>query len=76
MRKEIIDCDYSLLKGRIKKIYGNQESFADVLGRTVTQVSNKLNGKADFTVTDVKRWCSLLSIPVDEIHKYFFCEEV
>lgn len=63
---------YNKLRGRIIEKYGTQEKFARELGVSKNSLSLKMNGKTSFSQDDVKRWCELLSIKMDDIGDYFF----
>lgn len=64
--------DYSELKGRIKSKFGTQEAFARAIGLSTVTVSNKLNGKVDFSQSEIKNSCKALEIPLSEVDIYFF----
>lgn len=63
---------YSKLRGRIKEKFGTQEAFAKAMNMNYTTLSNKLNGKTEWTREEIERACTLLEIPVLEIPAYFF----
>lgn len=63
---------YSKLRGRIREKYGTQEAFAKAMNMNYTTLSNKLNGKTEWTREEIERACTLLEIPVQEIPAYFF----
>lgn len=64
--------EYRKLKGRIYEKYGNQHNFANAVGITPTQLSNKLSGKSGFSQKDMSKWASLLDISIEEYPEYFF----
>ena len=64
--------DSSKLKGRIKERLGTQDVFARQMGLSSAAISNKLNGKTEFTQGEIKEACRLLSITHEEIGVYFF----
>ena len=69
---EYIWFDYSKLRGRIKEIFEFEVTFAKALGMSKTSLSMKLNGKGDFTQSEIMKACNLLDIPNEEINVYFF----
>lgn len=64
--------DSSKLKGRIKERMGTQKVFARQMGLSSAAISNKLNGKTEFTQGEIREACRLLLITQDEIGAYFF----
>lgn len=67
-----IQYDYSKLKGRITEVLGSRGKLADEMGISRTQMSKKLNNKAQFSRKDINKIVDILRIPVDQIHLYFF----
>lgn len=63
---------YASLRGRIRAMYGTQEAFADDVGMSPTTLSAKLNGKTDWTRSEIEKACQLLDIQPEEIPAYFF----
>ncbi len=68
--------DYSELRGRIKARYQTQDKFALKLGISSASLSDKLNGKSDFSHNEIIKSCKLLEIPTKAIPLYFFTERV
>lgn len=68
--------DYSLLKGKIKEKYDTNKDFAKVLDMSESTISYKLSNKVGFSQEEIMSWSMLLSIPVEEINKYFFTIKV
>lgn len=66
------DFEYRKLRGKIIEIFGTYGSFADTLNQSAVTVSNKLNGKTQFSQDDIVSWCDALSIPFSEAGTYFF----
>ena len=64
------------LRGRIIEKYGSQVDFANQIGSTDVTVTNKLNGKYDFSMPDIIKWCKALEIGKDEVGAYFFADEL
>lgn len=68
--------DYSKLLGRIKECGMTQEDLASVIGVSATTLSFKLNNKAFFKQTEIKKICEVLEISKEHIGEYFFALEV
>ncbi len=68
--------DFSALKGEIIKTYGTRKKFAEAMGMTQSNLSNKLNGAVKWSHVEIYKAQELLSIPDDKIHAYFFKREV
>ena len=64
--------DYSKLLGLLKERGVNQAELAEVIGISPTTLSLKINGKADFKLSEIKRICSFLEISAEKIGGYFF----
>ena len=72
-RQNVSNIELKELKGKIKASdYSRLVDFAPRIPITVSTLSKKLNGKADFTTTEICRACKELHIPKEEILKYFF----
>lgn len=73
-RKEsaIMSANYSKLRGKIKEVYGVQDSFAAAIGMDRSTLSLKLNGKSDWTREEIVKSCHALNIPFTEVSAYFF----
>jgi len=71
-KEELMDFNYSKLKGRIVEKFGTQGKFAEALGVNQMTVSRKLNGENAFTRKDMLIWAELLSIDRADIGSYFF----
>ena len=66
------DFKYAKLRARIKEKYGTEGNFAKELGITQMSVSRKFNDKTQFSSEDIRTWCELLEIPIEEAGLYFF----
>lgn len=66
---------YPDLRGRIRSRYVTQAAFAASMGLSECVVSQKLNGRSEWTSDEIRRACTVLGIPAEDIHLYFFCEE-
>ena len=63
---------YAKLRAKIREKYGTEGKFAEALGTTQMTVSRKFNDKTQFSSEDIKRYCALLDIPLEEAGQYFF----
>jgi len=66
------DFKYAKLRGRIREKFGTEGKFAEALGISSISLSRKLNGGTQFKSKEIKKWCSLLDIPIEEVGLYFF----
>lgn len=74
-KKEVcITYNYSKLLGKIKEIYNTQEKFANALGIGRVSLSQRLNGKLEFSQNEILMATELLSIKKKDIPLYFFTE--
>lgn len=64
------------LRARIMEYYGTQENFADAMDMGRITLNTKLNGKSDWTASEIVKACKLLDIPMVDAWLYFFTEEV
>lgn len=67
-----MDFKYAKLRGRIREKFGTEGKFAEALGTTQNTLSRKFNDKVQFSSEDIKQYCSLLEIPLEEAGVYFF----
>lgn len=67
---------YNKLRGKIKEVFGPQDSFASALGMNPSTLSAKLTGKTDWNRREVELACQVLGIPMEEMHLYFFSPTV
>lgn len=70
--------DFSELCGRIIARYGNYAKFAETIGMSRAQLSERLGNKRPFKPEEVYLICSaeVLDIPADEIGKFFYTQKV
>lgn len=61
-----------MLKGRIIAKGFTQADIARKLGISKTAFNNKLNGKSEFTASEIKTLVTVLDI--DDVAAYFFCQ--
>lgn len=64
--------DYAKLRGKVRTHYSTQAAFASALGISECSLSQKLNGHTEWTAEEIRKACTLLEIPPEEIHIYFF----
>lgn len=58
---------FGKLKERIKRTYGTQQAFAEVMGIDKATLNAKLNGNSDFTLPELKKIGSIFGIEINEI---------
>lgn len=68
--------NYAKLLGRIKECGYTQKTLAEKIGINQGTMSEKLNNKFAFTVTEMDAIRKVLNITKKEIGDYFFAEEV
>lgn len=68
--------DFSELRGRIIAKYGTCNAFAEAIGMSRSQLSDRLNGKINFQLNEIYTICDLLDIPATEIGRYFLTPKV
>lgn len=66
------DFKYLKLRARIKEKFGTEGNFAEALGISQNSLSRKFNDKIQFSSNDIRTWCELLEIPIEEAGIYFF----
>lgn len=64
--------DYSLLRGRIVEKFGNNYTFAYMMGMSERSLSVKLNNKRKWNQQEMEKACELLDLDLSEIPAYFF----
>lgn len=62
----------SKLRGRIIEKYGSKKAFRETVKRSVSFVSQYLNGKLYLDQRIIDEWSDALDIPGSEIPVYFF----
>lgn len=67
-----ISFDYTLLKLRIKDVFGSQQKFAEALKISKQYLNMKLNSRTSMTTEDVIRYSEMLKISPDDYKFYFF----
>lgn len=68
--------DYSKLKGRIVEYFGKQQSFAAAMGWSERTCSLKLSNQVFWKQPEITKAIQLLKIDKNNIHQYFFNENV
>lgn len=68
--------NFAKIRGRIREIFGTEKVFAEKMGMTTVALSNRLNGKIDFTMGEANKMKELLDIEDQEITSYFFTAKV
>ena len=66
------DFKYAKLRARIKEKFATEGNFAEALGMSQNSVSRKFNDKVQFSSNDIRTWCDLLDIPIEDAGLYFF----
>ena len=64
--------DYALLREKIQIRYGTLKCFSEEVGICTMSLWRKLNGKTDFTTSEILFIANLLDIETSEIPMYFF----
>lgn len=76
MARKKVDFDFSTLKGKIVEKFGTIKNFAEKIGTDKGTISNKLNGRIDFTVSEIFIWSNALNIQSEDYRYYFFTPKV
>ncbi len=71
-----MEFDYSKLRGRIREILGSEAIFCEKMPLTRSTVSLKLNGKVEFTQSEIAAAMEVLKLPKSAIGDYFFKEKL
>lgn len=58
---------FGRLKEKIKRKYGNQKAFAEIMGIDTATLNKKLNGNSDWTLSEMKKISELFGIEINEI---------
>lgn len=66
--------NYAKLRGAIRAKFGTQAAFAAAIGMRVSTLSAKLNGRSEWTKSQIMRACEVLDIPLAEAPAYFFAD--
>lgn len=68
--------DYSKLLGRIKEKQMTQAEVARKIKVSPTTMNNKLNGRVEFSQSEIRNLCDVLGIQDSDIPVYFFTEKL
>ena len=60
------------LRGRMAEIGMTMSAFAENMGLSRPTARRKVDGEVQFLAAEIKRACTILSIPLTEIETYFF----
>ena len=63
---------YAKLRGKIKEVFGTQDSFAKAMNINTASLSSKLNDKTQWKREEIVLACEQLDIPLEEVSVYFF----
>lgn len=63
---------YKKLRGQIREKFGTQDKFAEKMQINSATLSAKLNGRTDWSRSEIERAQQLLDIPPTDIAVYFF----
>ncbi|MBE7092747.1 MAG: helix-turn-helix transcriptional regulator [Clostridiales bacterium] len=61
------------IKKRLVQNGLTQSKCARIMGISLTSFNSKINGKNDWTVSEIEKLCTVLKIPKGEVIKCFFC---
>lgn len=62
------------LKARILEYFGTQEAFAGAMGMSPFALSARMTGRVEWSRAEIAKALTLLEIPVEETHIYFFAD--
>lgn len=71
-----MEFDFAELNQRIAERFDEREAFAAALHLHTQKLDKILDGQVPFTFSEIIQASKLLSIPGDEIIKYFFTPKV
>ncbi len=66
----------SKLKGRMAEQGYTLSSLSEELHISRPSLRKRINGTADFKVSEIENLCSVLKIPISEVGNYFFTHDV
>lgn len=76
MALDEIEFDYSKLRGRIREVLGTQDKYAEELHIGRVSLSQRMNGKIEFSQNEMMRSCKILGFSPEDIPSYFFTQKV
>lgn len=68
--------DTSKLRGRIIEKFGTMSAFAEASHKSMSFISQYMNGKKNLDQPTMESWINLLDIPALDIGLYFFIPKV
>ena len=68
--------EYAKLRGKIREVFNSQAAFAAAMHISTTTLSNKLNGKIDFSQSEIHQAIDLLGLSQVDVTAYFFTPKV
>lgn len=68
--------DTSKLRGRIIEKFGTLSRFAEESNKSMSFISQYMNGKKTLDQATMDKWIDLLDIPAVDIEQYFFISKV
>ncbi len=76
----MVKYDYSMLRGRIRELFGSEKNFAERLRKTDVTMStgtfnSRINGYTYFKQPEIETICELLNIDLKEVKIYFFTQK-
>lgn len=63
---------FAKLRGAIRERYATEYEFARHIGMTRDTLGRKLNGKSEFTLSEMEQVLEALAIPKRDVYDYFF----
>lgn len=73
---EMVEFDYSALRGKIVEKFGSQREFAAALGLSERSLSLKLNNRVYFTQDEMSKAAVLLDVKLGKLKELFFTPKV
>ena len=73
---DIVEYDYSKLKGRIVEIFGTFSAFAFAMGFSERTLSLKINNRVPFKQPEIQKAIVVLNLKEKDILPYYFTPKV
>ena len=67
-----MEYDYSVLRGKIRDLYGSEKAFASAIGMASATLSMKLNNRREFTQGEIRKIMDALHEDRAMASRYFF----
>jgi hypothetical protein len=64
--------NFEKLEQRINEVFGSNEVFGKELGLSGEEITSRLGGDGEFTLSEIEKAAKLLKITPEEISSYFF----